>query len=308
MKIKIFTLSVLCAISLATQAQTKEAVSANADPSWKKSYSYGANFSAAKFSNWQAGGQNAIGSNIFGNYKIEKTKGKGTWTHEAQGQIGFLGTENDKKEFKVKKTIDRLFLDSKYSRKISDKWSWFGNLNFQSQFYEIENYDKSEAKGIQSLSSSIFSPAYITEALGVEWKPVSYFNMSISPGAFRQTIVLNNNVRKIYKAKSTGLDSTEAKTFGVEKGKSVYNEIALLQVVSSFDKDIVKNVNLKLRHTLFANYKRLAHIDNRLDAKITAKVNDYISTNLDFNFLYDDDQSLEIQTAFNFGIGLLIKK
>jgi hypothetical protein len=148
--------------------------------------------------------------------------------------------------------------------------------------------------------SNFFSPAFLTESIGFEWKPKPYFGMVFSPGAIRQTIVTDNGVRE--KNPTTGeLQSA----YGVAVGSKFRNDFALIQIVSNFDKDIAKNINLKLRHQVFINASSLEHIDNRVDVKVAAKINKYFSATFDLIVLYDDDLSTKIQQARNLGLGFL---
>jgi len=78
-----------------------------------------------------------------------------------------------------------------------------------------------------------------------------------------------------------------------------------MQIVANFDKDIAKNVNLKCRYLMYANYKKLGAIDNRLDAMLTAKINQYWNANLGVIAIYDQDQSTDIQFAQSMSIGFL---
>lgn len=119
--------------------------------------------------------------------------------------------------------------------------------------------------------------------------------MSFAPGALRQTIVADNNIAFT----KTG------ERYGVPDGKTFKNDVALMQIVATLDKDVAKNINLKARYALFIKYNDLAAMDNRLDAKFTAKVNKYISTTFDIIAMYYQDQSAKLQVAQNLGIGLL---
>jgi Protein of unknown function (DUF3078) len=257
---------------------------------WVKKTQVGANLNQASFSNWAGGGQASKGLNLFFNTKGDYAKEKMLWTNDLQMQFGVLDNGSG-----ARKSIDRLFFDSKVGYKISKTWNLFGNINFQSQFTPTYNYDKS---GIRTDKvSNLFAPAFITESIGLEWKPKPYFSMQFAPGAVRQTIVSDDEV-KFTKEKPN-------QRYGVAEGKSIRNEIAIMQLVANFDKDIAKNVNMKLRYQMFASVDDLAAIDNRLDAKFAAKINKYLSATFDLILLYDQDQSFQIQTAQTTGIGLL---
>ncbi|MCU0469700.1 MAG: DUF3078 domain-containing protein [Arcicella sp.] len=259
---------------------------------WKKSSQFGANFSNAQFSNFVAGGQNATGFNVFFNTKGEYAKDKTTWVNDLQLQYGILDNGTG-----IRKSIDRIFFDTKVGRKLSKTWSFVGGVNFQTQFTAGYTYGATSDKDIKI--SSLFAPAFITEYIGLEWKPKPFFNVVFAPGAMRQTIVADDDVRP---RNATG---QMLPAYGVPVGKSLQNDIGIMQIVATFDKDIAKNVNLKLRYQLFMDAKKIANMDNRLDAKLAAKINKYFSATFDLILLYDDDQSFQIQQARNLGLGFL---
>lgn len=259
---------------------------------WKKSSQFGANFSNAQFSNFAAGGQNATGFNVFFNTKGEYARDKTTWVNDLQLQYGILDNGSG-----TRKSIDRLFFDTKVGRKLSKVWSLVGGLNFQTQFTAGYNYGETSAKDVKI--SNLFAPAFITEYIGLEWKPKPFFSVVFAPGAFRQTIVSDEGVFQRNK------DGVLQPAFGVPVGKSLQNDVAIMQIVAAFDKDVAKNVNLKLRYQIFIDANKPANTDNRLDAKLAAKINKYFSATFDLILLYDDDQSFQIQQARNLGLGFL---
>jgi Protein of unknown function (DUF3078) len=276
---------------VSTQLFAQDAVVKKDTSYWKTSKQFGANFSNAGFSNWTAGGQNATGFNVFFNTKGEYAKDKTTWVNDLQLQYGILDNGTG-----LKKSIDRIFFDTKVGRKLSPTWSLVGGLNFQTQFTSGYKYGATSDKDVKI--SNLFAPAFITEYVGFEWKPKPFFNVVFAPGALRQTIVSDDDVRE---RKNGVLQAA----YGVPAGKSLQNDVGIMQVVATFDKDVAKNVNLKLRYQLFVQANKIASMDNRLDAKLAAKINKYFSATFDLILLYDDDQSFEIQQARNLGLGFL---
>jgi len=287
-------LSCLMSVSSFAQETKKDTVSY-----WKKATSMGATFNQASFNDsWAAtqGSKGSVGLNLFYNTKGEYNKDKVNWVNDLQLQYGLLDNGSG-----MRKTIDRIFFDSKIGHKISKTWLVYGNVNVQSQFTKGYNYGAG-AKDVNGnatdlLVSNLFAPGYITESVGLEWKPNTVFNMTFAPGAVRQTIVADKTINYDANGLAYGVD--------VKNGKTLRNEVAILQIVANYNKDIAKNVNLKLRYQLFANYQDLAAMDSRLDAKFTAKINKYLSTTFDFIAIYDQDQIARLQTAQNLGVGLL---
>ena len=286
------SLFIITALFISSNLLAQDVAEAKKDTSyWKTGKQFGANFSNAGFSNWTAGGQNATGFNVFFNTKGEYARDKTTWVNDLQLQYGILDNGTG-----VKKSIDRVFFDTKVGRKLSKVWSLVGGLNFQTQFTAGYKYGATSDKDVKI--SNLFAPAFITEYIGLEWKPKPFFNVVFAPGALRQTIVSDDDVRE----KKNGILQP---AYGVPVGQSLQNDVGIMQVVATFDKDIAKNVNLKLRYQLFVQANKIANMDNRLDAKLAAKINKYFSATFDLILLYDDDQSFEVQQARNLGLGFL---
>jgi hypothetical protein len=126
---------------------------------WKRSFKAGLTFNQASFSsNWKAGGVNSIGFNSFVNFQANYLKGKHSWDNQIDLQYGYVNNEGQG----ARKSIDRIFLDTKYGYQISEHWNTFLALNFVSQFAKGFQYD--DVGGIEQslLISDFLSPAFIT--------------------------------------------------------------------------------------------------------------------------------------------------
>ena len=289
------------AFTLAAQAQSPDIASltqAVKDTTWKSKTEFGANFNQGSFNTaWTGGGVNSISLGVFFNGLREYKKEKHTWRNDLQMQYGIVKNQAQS----ARKSFDRLFFDSKYGYELSKNWSLVGNVNFQTQFAPGYNFETdSEGKEIRRRISDFLAPGYLTEAIGIQYNPVPYFYVTFSPGAFRQTFVIDTELYK-----NTPQDSN----YGVPIGKKVRNEVALAQLIANFDKDIAKDINLKWRYQMFAaaNKQRATafHTDHRLDANITAKIHKYFNVNLGVIMLYDDDQVAKVQWAQALSVGFL---
>src|SRR5262249_19047774 len=140
-------------------------------------------------------------------------------------------------------------------------------------------------------------PGYLTEAIGIEYKPVEYFWAELGLGALRQTFVTN---QQLYTA------ANAATLYGVDKGKNMRNQV-VLQFVANFDKELLKNIFLKVRYLGLVDYAKIngQGIVHRLDANLVAKVNRYIDVNFGTVVLYDYDQDHDTQYSQVFGLGVL---
>jgi hypothetical protein len=263
------------------------------DTAWKK-IEFGANLNQGSFSsNWTGGGVNSVALGLFFNALNEKRKGKNAWRSDFQSQYGLVRNKGQQS----RKNADRIFFDTKYNRSLTTKWSLFANINFLSQFAPGYNYSSNaDSSDFKKKVSGILSPAYLTEAIGIEYRPAPYFFIDFSPGALRQTIVIDKNLY---------VNTPDQNNYGVPIGKRVRTEAALIQIVANFDKDVAKDINLKFRYLLFSSIKRPGNIDNRLDAMFTAKINKYVNVNLGAIMVYDDDQSDKVQFAQALSVGFL---
>ncbi len=264
---------------------------------WKKSFKAGLNLNQANFSaNWKAGGVNSFGFNALMNFRANYKKDKKSWDNEIDLLYGMVSNQGQG----YRKTLDRIFLDTKLGHNVSEHWDLFVALNAVSQFGKGYKYVK-DVNGVEQeqLVSDSFSPTFITATIGAEWHPVEYFKVRFSPIAPRVTLLSNNDGR--YSAVDP------LKPYGVNVGESSRFEWYAFQMLAEFNKDIATNINLKWRYVLFANYQTLEakKIDHRVDLNIVAKVNKYINVSLGGIFLYDYDQDINPQYSQAFSLGIL---
>ncbi|MFF5381910.1 DUF3078 domain-containing protein [Pedobacter suwonensis] len=245
---------------------------------WKTRTNIGININQAQFSNnWKGGGTNSVAVGGLVNWKAEYNKNSYSYVSEVVLQYGKIKNKDQLQ----KKTNDRIFWDNKASFQLSKSWFFFGSVSFESQFDKGFRYYR-DGKGDeqQVLISKFMSPGYLTESIGLEYKPVKYFSTRIGTGTARQTFVLDTAVYE--------KDKKEA--YGVDKGKKFKNELAF-QIVSAIDKDIFTNTNLKARYAMFIPYQEFkpSKIDHRLDIALTAKINRFMNTSLTGVLLFDTD-------------------
>jgi hypothetical protein len=284
-------LLILCAAFTSAEAQI---VKPDTLSNWKKKFVFNFNVNQAAFtSNWKGGGVNSLGLNGLLNYKANYKKNKDSWDNEISLIYGFVNNAGQG----FRKTLDRIFIDTKYGYELDKNWSLFTSLNFLSQFSKGYKYEK-DANGVEQglLISDFAAPAYITFAIGAEYHPVDYFKVRLSPFAPRLTIV-NDPERFIV--------TVGPEPYGVIPPDETRFEWLAFQLLAEFDKDIATNLNLKWRYLAFANYETFAWktIDHRLELMLSAKVNRFITTSLGGILLYDYDQDPDVQVSQVFNLG-----
>ncbi|MBC8110634.1 MAG: DUF3078 domain-containing protein [Verrucomicrobia bacterium] len=263
---------------------------------WQKSFNGGINFNQASFSNWAGGGVNSIALGTVVNARALYQKEKWSWDNVADLQLGFVS----QKEIGVRKAADQVFLNSIVGYKIAPKFDLFMSGTFNTFFAPGYLYGAKKTApdiGGDSLVSKFMSPAQLTFACGVAYKPNDWFSLRVSPFAPRFTFVLDDEVRPL-------LNGIRQKAYGVETGKKVRAEWLALQLQAEINKNLTENISLKARYQMYLSYETFDP-DHRLDLLLAAKVSKYISSTFGFTAVYDSDYTKEIQLQQTLGIGLL---
>jgi len=289
-----FVVLLIVAFFLTPPSAEAQIVKPDTLSNWKKKFVFNLNVNQAAFSsNWKGGGVNSLGLNGLLNYQANYSKNRDSWDNEIGLLYGFVNNSGQG----FRKTVDRIFLDTKYGYKLSDNWGLFSSLNFLSQFDKGYKYEK-DANGVEQglLISDFMAPAFITFALGFEYHPVEYFTVRISPFAPRITIV-NDPERFV--------TTVGPEPYGVKPPDETRYEWFAFQLLAEFDKDIATNLNLKWRYLMFANYETfdMKTIDHRLEVMLNAKVNRFITVGLGGILLYDYDQDTGAQVSQVFNLG-----
>lgn len=281
---------------------------------WKYTLDAGINVNQAAFSeSWKGGGVNnvAFGAYLFGS--LDYNKDKWTWNNTLKTQYGqiltFNRNANNKQVGNLRKAQDYFDLVSKADYKISKMWRAFGQVNFLTQFdkgYDYRGVDPG-GKDIRARLSNFMAPGYLTESVGIEFKPVDWFYVNVGLIALRQTFVID-----------TTLYNEVPANYGVEIGKRVNNQIGF-SLETAIDKNVHKNVNLKFKYRAFKDYtdpNRLlgngqenlsGQMVHRIDALISAKITKYIVTSLGAIVLYDATQDKRVQWSQGLALGIAYK-
>ena len=270
-------------ISLTSQGQTP-------DTAWKKGGLISVSFSQASFTNWAAGGENAISGialfNMFANYK----KDKDTWDNSIDLAYGMLQSGHSA----IRKNEDKIDLSSKYGRyAFAQHWYYSGLVNFKSQFADGYNYPNDSV-----IISRFMAPAYLLAAIGGDYKPNDYLSLFFAPITSKITIV---NDQRLADAGAFGVDKAEYDINGlkIKDGKFVRTEFGGYMRFT-YKKDIVKNVNFGTKLELFSNYiENPQNIDVNWEVLIGMKVNKYLSANISTQLIYDHDIPVPVQRAIN---------
>lgn len=278
MKTKIIIIAVLiCNLLPTANAQITEAESklkslaTDTIIGWKKGGATSINLAQTALSNWAAGGENSFALNgvlgLFANYKDTTS----VWDNSLEVGYGVLKQGSAG----LRKTDDRLEINSKYGKKAFTNFYYAALINFKTQFAPGYNYT------INQKISNFLAPGYLVGAIGLNYQPNSYFSAFLAPLTGRLTIV-----------KDTALSNSGA--FGVDPGKSSRMEFGgyarILFNKQDFKGELMKNVSITSKLDLFTNYlKDPQNVDVSWENIIFLKVNKYIVVSLNTNIVYDAD-------------------
>lgn len=271
---------------------------------WTKAGDISLLFNQSAFNaEWMGGGTSNYSGNIKLTYDFNYRKDKLTWDNRILGDYGI--TKNRGEDFS-KKTNDRLELNSILGREIDDtNWYYSFFLNFKTQFASGYEYDEDDAgKDIRTETTHFMSPGYLQFGPGILWKKNDNLKVNIAPAAAK-LIFVSDRFTEVDKTDSALLDAyNENKYFGVDANKTMRFEFgASISAYAKFD--IMANISAENILNLYSNYlEDPQNVDIDYTLNLILKVNRYISTNLTFQAIYDDNAVKGFQIREALGVGV----
>lgn len=247
-------------------------------------------FNQSNFNNWLAGGENNLSGNLGINYDFNYKKNDITWDNKVIASYGLLQTKNADFE---KKTDDRFEYNSVFGKKATGQWYYSFFLNFRTQFTKGYVYGKdANGKEIRDEYTNIFSPAYLTFGPGMFWKKNDNLKVNFAPLTSKITFV------------DADFTLPEKAYFGVEEGKSTRYELGFY--ASGYYKlDLITNVSMENTLNLYSNYlEDPQNVDMDYTMAMVMRINRYLTTNLVFQAIYDDNAFRGFQTRQIFGLAV----
>jgi len=250
------------------------------DTLWKTGGIFNVMFSQVSLSNWAAGGENSVALNGMANMFAYHKKDNINW--DTNLDLGYGLTRQG--EEKTRKNDDRIELNSKFGYNAYHSKLFYTLLfNFRSQFAPGYNYPRADSS---NYISKFAAPAFTLLAAGMDYKPVDYFSLFISPITARYVIVNDDSL-------------SQAGAFGVNPGETVRSEIGAY-LNTRIQKEVVKNVTVMSKLDLFSNYKESPeNIDVNWEILISMKVNKFISASIGAQVIYDDNTAIPLFTEKN---------
>ena len=293
----------LAVISIANGQNTEKEVAQNTEKAvkkiadttvvegWKCKGNASLLFSQSSFSNWVAGGENNLSGNVGINYDFNYKKKDITWDNKVQASYGLIQSKNAPYE---KKTDDRFEFNSILGKKAFGDWYYSLFLNFRTQFTRGYLYSKDPVTSVEFRTpyTNFFSPAYLTAGPGLFWKKNENLKVNLAPVTSKLTFV------------DPAYTLPNEAYFGVKEGQSARYEFGFY--ASGYYKlNLMTNIMAENTLNLYSNYLEDAqNVDIDYSLAIVMRINRYLSTNINFQAIYDDNAFRGLQTREVFGLGI----
>lgn len=260
---------------------------------WHKEGKIGVLVNQSSFNNWLAGGTTNFSGTMNFDYKIVYKNEAWLWTSTADIALGFA--KIDSEEF-VKKTEDRLEINSQLERKSLKPWKWSSSFNLKTQNTPGYTFVANENNSIERIKSTgFFSPAYLRLGLGASYKKSEAFAFQFEPLTARVIIVDQIFTQSI---------GPEERYFGVKQGETTRWEAGVSLAMQS-KVELLKNVFFSNKISLFSNYlEDIKNVDLDYTGTLNMKVNDYLSAMIELQLVYDDNALKDLQLRQVFGIAI----
>ncbi|MFT5103147.1 MAG: hypothetical protein ACI86C_000798 [Candidatus Latescibacterota bacterium] len=300
---KLVLLATLFAIPLVTFAQ--DIAPEAPKQGWTKAGNISLLFSQASFSDeWKGGGTSNIAGNLTGSFDMNYRQGRLTWDNRIMADYGL--TKLKDQEFS-RKTNDRLELNSLVGRQTGGGNSWYYSyfMNFKTQF--TSGYEFSEDTNgdeVRTETTKFLSPGYLQTGPGMLWKKSDDLKVNIAPATARLIFVSDvfTNVGNV----QTAIDAFNAAGgyFGVEANKTTRFEFGA-SLGAYYKIKVVKNVILENILTLYSNYlEDPQNVDIDYTLNLIMTINKFITANVAFQAIYDDNAAQATQVREAIGVGV----
>lgn len=254
----------------------------------------------AAYREWQEGGLNtlSIGATVDG--AAERERGRWRQRHTARLAFGLLTTEADEADDPIRKTDDLIQLESNLRYAGSGFFRRFEptiSARIRTQFakgFDYTNNPFSEeplaSREPPVQTSAFLAPGEFVQTLGLTYAPKDWYTVSLS-AASKQTVVREEELRVLY-------DVDPGKLARIEGGA---------ELAASIDRQIAENVRYQSTATVFYAVGQIEEPpDARWENYITMRVNSWLTTNLEFVALFDDNTSDAIQIKEVLSVGVTV--
>ncbi|NQY06165.1 MAG: DUF3078 domain-containing protein [Flavobacteriaceae bacterium] len=251
---------------------------------------------------WLGGGTSNIAGNLALSYDFNYKKGNWTWDNKILADYGLTKIKGD--DF-TKKTNDRLELNSLLGKKAKGNWYYSAYLNFRTQFAKGYVFGEDiNGNETRTETTHFLSPAFLQFGPGMLWKKSDNFKINISPAAAKLIFVDGDFTNVGNNQAAIDAFNADGGYFGVEANESTRFEFGgSIQGYAKFE--IMKNVSMENILNLYSNYlEDPQNVDIDYTMNLVMTINKYLSTNITFQAIYDDNAIGAFQIREVLGLGV----
>ncbi len=233
---------------------------------------------------WAKGGSTSASALATFKYYVNYLREKVKWENSADSKLGLVYYLPDEEEAESENTrnyhknSDNIDLNSKLGISAFKNWYYSTEFVFKTQLFR--GYKNKEATEPQS---SFFAPAYLNFSIGLDYKPNKQLSLMLSPFTLKTTYVKEHEL----------IDETR---YGLVEGDTKKTRMGISGTFKH-KREIFEDVNIDTDNRVFINLSKNKDGESQwdkfpdLDSETTIdfKVNQFISTQINFHFIYDKD-------------------
>lgn len=281
---------------------SQEKKEANKSP-WSKATNLSFLFNQAAFNDqWQGGGTSNYAANFGLTHDANYSKENITWDNRIVIDYGIANQKNQKF---TRKTNDRFEFNSLLGKQIKETpWYYSFFLNARTQLANGYDFGEDEdGNPIRSETTKILSPGYFQVGLGMLWKKSDNLKLNIAPATGR-LIIVNSQFTNVGQGQSDIDAFNQIGYFGVYANETSRFEFGA--AIGGYGKfTLSKNIVMENVLNLYSNYlEDLENIDIDYTLNLMMTVNKWITTNVTFQTMYDDNAAKGFQIREALGVGL----
>lgn len=274
--------------------------STEADSGWSYDATARLNVSQAAYKDWQeGGGRNSLAISAATGGVAQERRGDWLQTHELRLAFGVLNQEDQslrKAEDQIRYQSSLRYRGEGFFRVFNPTIASQLRTQFASGFDygdnpfegEVEPGDPRLDQEVPIETSAFFAPAFLTESIGLTYQPAEILTLRLGT-ASKQTIVVEKDFRELYGVDSEALARVEA---GAE-------------FASSLDAQLTENIRYRSDLNAFFAVNQLEEPPDVLwENELILSVNDWLTTNLEFTALYDQNTIDAIQLRETISVGI----
>lgn len=274
--------SLLLSSTLAlAQSASSDTTTTEIVPPWTKSWVLSLKGNQANYKDWSPGGVNSSAFVLSTRFNAKYIASKFSNTIRADLRFGQV----NQKDVGVEKTEDMILISNKIDYFLNDgTWTAFLEASFRTQFARGFDFD-------DELISDFLSPGYFIESLGISHQPNDNFSFQLGLG-LKQTTV-----------QADGLDDY----YGLVEDQDVRLEGGMTFALA-YKKEIFKNFTYETEISTFTNLTNSwKSTDVFMTNVFTGEINSFLTSSLEWSFIYDDDFDTVLQSMRVISLGVQVK-